>query len=125
MKYLNLFIFIAPLLSHAEIYKWIDNEGNTQYSSTPPPSQNNYKELKLPSRKTNIKQSEARLKEEEKEILPTVIKKSVLHGNWREDFQDQTIRFYLSPTGKAEWKVRYLGKEHSHGKGSWLFEGTP
>lgn len=43
MKYLHLLIAImmfitAPLLSHAEIYKWKDKDGSTRYTDTPPPS---------------------------------------------------------------------------------------
>ena len=43
MKYLHLLLglmmFItAPLLSHAEIYKWKDKEGSIRYTDTPPPS---------------------------------------------------------------------------------------
>jgi len=36
---LGLMILIAaPVLSHAEIYKWKDKDGSTRYTDTPPPS---------------------------------------------------------------------------------------
>lgn len=43
MKYLHLLLALmmfitAPLLSHAEIYKWKDKDGSTRYTDTPPPS---------------------------------------------------------------------------------------
>lgn len=43
MKYLHLLLALmmfitAPLLSHAEIYKWKDKDGSIRYTDTPPPS---------------------------------------------------------------------------------------
>ncbi len=43
MKYLHLLLVLmmfitAPLLSHAEIYKWKDKDGSIRYTDTPPPS---------------------------------------------------------------------------------------
>jgi outer membrane murein-binding lipoprotein Lpp len=43
MKSVHLFLIMVflgaqPVLSHAQVYKWKDKDGNTRYTDTPPPS---------------------------------------------------------------------------------------
>lgn len=35
--YLTLLLMLLPLSIHAEMYKWVDEEGIIQYTQTPPP----------------------------------------------------------------------------------------
>jgi len=36
---------LAGLAAHAEVYKWVDENGKTQFSDKPPPNQKNVKQL--------------------------------------------------------------------------------
>lgn len=58
MKTLLRFLFLSRLLAvflgmvfalaaHAEVYKWVDENGKTQFSDKPPPNQKNVKQLNL------------------------------------------------------------------------------
>ncbi|MDB5803519.1 MAG: hypothetical protein JWN73_841 [Betaproteobacteria bacterium] len=42
---------VFALAAHAEVYKWVDENGKTQFSDKPPPNQKNVKQLNL---STNI-----------------------------------------------------------------------
>ena len=35
---LTLLFVLAPILAHAQLYKWVDENGHTQYSDRPPPA---------------------------------------------------------------------------------------
>lgn len=41
-------IFISCINSNAEMYKWVDEEGNTHYSQSPPPGNINAEAIKPP-----------------------------------------------------------------------------
>ncbi len=46
LVFIVLFLFCSTLL-HAQVYKWVDEDGNTQYTDQPPPSSAADSEKKL------------------------------------------------------------------------------
>lgn len=68
MKLLYILIFLTtPMVSQAGIYKWVDKNGNTQYSQSPPDK--SAKEMNLPPNSVNPKEREAtkeRIKNQQK-----------------------------------------------------------
>jgi hypothetical protein len=49
MHYCLLFalFFILVVNAHAQVYKWVDQDGNVQYTDQPPPSDADWREKKL------------------------------------------------------------------------------
>ena len=118
MKYLLPLVLLFPLAVHAEVYKWVDEEGNVHYGGRPPEKEK-YEQFKVQIGNT-VESAEA---EDEDAAEDGEIRKSDLYGRWTEKGPDQTITLYLSATGRAEWKVRFQGRDHSRGKGDWSLEG--
>jgi len=46
-------LLLAGSAAHAEVYKWIDADGKTQFSDKPPPDQKNVKQLDLKDSKVS------------------------------------------------------------------------
>ncbi|HEY4372941.1 MAG TPA: DUF4124 domain-containing protein [Burkholderiales bacterium] len=44
---LGVALALAGLAAHAEVYRWVDANGKTQFSDKPPPDQKNVKQLDL------------------------------------------------------------------------------
>ena len=66
---LNLALLISVSEANAKMYKWVDNEGNTHYTQSPPPGDIQAEVLKPPSKidtESAQAQIEQRLKEAEK-----------------------------------------------------------
>lgn len=45
--FLGMAFALAGIAAHAEVYKWVDENGKTQFSDKPPPNQKNVKQMDL------------------------------------------------------------------------------
>ena len=58
-------ILLRPSVTDAEVYKWVDSEGNTQYTQSPPPGDVQAKTIKPPP-KINPEHATEQLKNRQK-----------------------------------------------------------
>ncbi len=114
-------IFLVGLLLAAPgqaqtMYKWVDEDGNVQFTDTPPPEQD-AETLEYKSDR-NSEASDA-----VDQPADGALSKSNVIGQWRSTADDQTIDLTLSASGQSRWKVTFQGKDWSDLTGSWVLEG--
>ena len=115
------FIFLMGLLLAATgqaqtMYKWVDEDGNVQFTDTPPPEQD-AEALEYKSDR-NSEASDAA-----DQSADGAISKSNVIGQWRSTADDQTIDLTLSASGQSRWKVTFQGKDWSDLTGTWVLDG--
>lgn len=72
------FIFwLVPLLSHAQIYKWVDESGTTHYTQIKP-AKDQVIELKLPAQPASLKTADELFQEKEENRRQQIDKENAL-----------------------------------------------
>ena len=75
--YAVLILWLAPLIGHAAIYKWVDGNGTAHYSEKKP-AKGKVIKLKLPPQPTSLKTEEELFQEREKVRRQEVDKENAL-----------------------------------------------
>ncbi len=108
MKYMLLFLIFISSISFAEVYKWVDKDGNTKFSQFPP------KDVQIESEELTVAQNHSpSLNLSEEQII----------GHWRcinadGDKFDLTIN--KDHTLSVSLNGTYYGEMH----GRWKLQGT-
>ena len=113
MKQLTLFFIMtlaisAPLLSQAgQVYKWVDENGNTQFSQFPPEDEQQAEQLDIKTQKsTNASQSKEKLKSMRQKLLESSVDRNT--ENEEEKLDKEKAELMAQNCDKANQRLRDL-----------------
>jgi|GEM_PF-295055 len=112
MKHLTLIIVMTlaalPLLSQAgQVYKWVDENGNTQFSQFPPENEQQAEQIKVKTQKSmNSGQSKEKLESMRQKLLESSVDRNT--ENEEEKLDKEKAELMAQNCDKAKQRLRDL-----------------
>ncbi len=98
MRYLTLFfvmtLAITPLISQAgKVYKWVDENGNSQFSQFPPEDQQQSEQVNIKTQKSiSSSQSKEKLESMRQKLLESSVDRNTEDEEEKQDKENEKIR---------------------------------